>query len=296
MFVFDRRSLSILATLAFTAPLLLVVGCVPKGKYDDKVKKLEATNVQLARTKKQAAQTQAELKSNIEELEKRIDTLENQKANLEKKLSQTRTELEEAEGTISMYENKAGSLEESLKATKDELDQLRKQQRRQRERLQRYRDLAKKLADTFQSDQLSVKVRDGKMVIEMSDDVLFDSGRARVNENGRKVLEQLAGVLSELDREYLVAGHTDDVPISSARFDDNWELSTARATNVVRYLQDEGVSPENLAAAGYSKHDPIASNETEEGRAKNRRIEIILMPKIDELPSLPEDLGETSAK
>jgi chemotaxis protein MotB len=288
-------SASLLASL-IVGWLVLSVGCVPKGKYDDKVEKLEETNVKLAQTKKEAAQTKAELQSNIKELDKRIDALEAEKKKMQAELEDTSSKLEEARGTLSMYESKAGNLQESLKATKDELEQLREQQQRQRERLQRYRDLAKKLAETFQSDQLSVKVRDGKMVIEMSDDVLFDSGRARVNENGRNVLKQLAAVLSNLDREYLIAGHTDNVPINSARFDDNWELSTARATNVVRFLQDEGVSPGSLAAAGYSKHDPIASNDTEKGRAKNRRIEIILMPKIDELPSLPDNLGETSSK
>ena len=129
----------------------------------------------------------------------------------------------------------------------------------------------------------------------MSDDVLFDSGRASINENGKTVLQQLAAVLKDLDdREFLVAGHTDDVPISSARFQDNWELSTARSTNVVRYLAEEGVSPETLAAAGYSKYDPIASNKSKKGRAKNRRIEIILMPKLEELPELPSDVVQGS--
>lgn len=293
----NRQHVSVALVASLLAGLLVAAtGCVPKGKYDDKVEKLEETNVELAKTKKQAAEKQAELQSNIESLQSDIKKLETKKKQLENELADTESSLEEAKGTLSMYESKAGNLQESLKATKSELEQLRKQQQQQKERLERYRSLAKKLADTFKSDQLSVKVRDGKMVLQMSDNVLFDSGRARVNDNGRSVLGQLADVLNDLDRDFLVAGHTDNVPISSARFDDNWELSSARATNVVRYLQEEGVSGGNLAAAGYSKFDPVASNETEEGKAKNRRIEIILMPKIDELPSLPEDIGETSSK
>ncbi|MFB6372402.1 MAG: OmpA family protein, partial [Bradymonadaceae bacterium] len=223
----------------------------------------------------------------IAELEKKVKELENKKAELSKKL-------QTAEDTLQMYEQKKGSLNEKLGATREELSKLREQQREQKKRLQKYRDLAKKLAETFKSEQLSVKVRDGKMVIEMSDDVLFDSGQAQVNDSGKKVLQQLANVLKDMkDREFLVAGHTDNVPISSSKFEDNWDLSASRASNVVRFLSDKGVDPGNLAAAGFSKFDPIATNKTEEGKAKNRRIEIILMPKVEELPSLPKDLFES---
>jgi len=266
--------------------LFALSGCVGKKKYDAVVQDREELKKKLAQTQKEAANTEADLKSKIEAREQRIAKLEKEKKTLQE-------ELEKTKGTLKMYEDETGSLQEKLNATKDELDQLRKKQREQEERLQRYRDLAKKLAETFQSDQLSVKVRSGKMVIEMRDKVLFDSGSARVNENGEKVLEELAGVLQEIeDREFLVAGHTDDVPIGSGRFEDNWELSTTRAANVVRLLKEDGVSPSQLSAAGYSKFDPVASNESEEGRTKNRRIEIVLMPKVSELPNLPKDLFE----
>lgn len=264
--------------------LIGLSGCVGKKKYDQVVDDREELKMKLAKTRKQAAETEADLQSKVESRDQKIEKLEKKVADLEKKRKNLTSELETVEK----------SLQEKLNATEDELAALREQQRQQKERLQRYRDLAKKLAETFKSEQLSVKVRDGKMVIEMSDDVLFDSGRAEVNENGEAVLENLGAVLQDIeDREFLVAGHTDDVPISSSRFDDNWELSSARAGNVVRLLAEEGVDPRNLSAAGFSKYDPIATNETEEGRAQNRRIEIVLMPKVSELPNLPDDLFES---
>ena len=267
--------------------LFVASGCVGKKKYDAVVQDRDKLKKQLADTRNKFDETKSKLESKISALEDRIAQLEKKKASLEKELKNTK-------GTLQMYESETGSLEEKLDTTKEQLAKLREQQRQQKERLDRYRQLAQRLADTFKSGQLSVKVRDGKLVIEMSDDVLFDSGQARVNKNGRSVLGQLAKVLKEVkDREFLVAGHTDDVPLGSGhKFEDNWDLSTARAANVVRLLAEKGVSPNGLAAAGYGKHDPIASNETEKGRAKNRRIEIILMPKVEELPSLPKDMFE----
>jgi chemotaxis protein MotB len=288
------QNLSVLLLIVLFAGAT-ATGCVGKKKYDAVVQDREDLKVELAKTKKSASETEAELKARIDALKERIAQLEDRISELETTKADLQTKIEELNGTLKMYESEHGTLEERLEATKGELAELREEQREQEERLERYRSLARRLAETFESGQLSVKVRDGKMVIEMSDDVLFDSGRASINENGKKVLQQLATVLQDLnDREFLVAGHTDDVPISSARFQDNWELSTARSTNVVRYLAEEGVPPETLAAAGYSKYDPIASNKSEKGRAKNRRIEIILMPKLEELPELPSDIVEGS--
>ena len=277
----------LLALVLVGSSVGLASGCVVgKQKYEAAVRDLENARMELAQTRQSSAETRADLESRIGAYQDRIEQLESRKAELDKKL-------ERARSTLQMYETKKGELQDSLQATQDELDKLREKQAQQRDRLERYRDLAERLANMFKSDELSVKVRDGKMMIEMQESVLFDSGRAQIKKDGRKVLEQLGTVLQDVEkREFLVAGHTDDVPIDSQRFSSNWELSTARAVNVVTLLQDNGVSPKNLAAAGYSKHDPVASNESREGRAQNRRIEVILMPRIDELPDLPKDLGD----
>jgi chemotaxis protein MotB len=126
-------------------------------------------------------------------------------------------------------------------------------------------------------------VRD-RLTINMVDRVLFDSGQAQVKPAGMKVLKQVGDVLNQVsDKQIRIEGHTDNVPISSKlqdRFKTNWELSTARATTVVRYLIDQGsVDRQYLSAVGYADTHPLASNDSEEGRSSNRRIEIVLYPK-----------------
>lgn len=126
------------------------------------------------------------------------------------------------------------------------------------------------------------RIRD-KLRVEMVDEVLFDSGEAFIKEDGIRVLTKIGAVLKKAgDRAIEIQGHTDNVPIRGAlarRFATNWELSAARAINVVRFLQDRsGLSPKNLVAHAFSEYQPRASNETDEGRRKNRRIEIILGP------------------
>jgi chemotaxis protein MotB len=116
----------------------------------------------------------------------------------------------------------------------------------------------------------------------MVEKILFDSGKADIKTNGKKVLDRVAEILKTItDKQIRIEGHTDNVPIGATlaeKFPTNWELSTARATTVARYLQEKGVSPAVLNAAGYSEYKPVESNETDEGKAKNRRIEIVLIP------------------
>jgi chemotaxis protein MotB len=127
------------------------------------------------------------------------------------------------------------------------------------------------------------------MVVELAESILFDSGRADLKQDGQVALGEVAEVLKTIpNRDFQIAGHTDNVPINSRRFPSNWELSTARAVEVTRFLAEQGMTRERLSAAGYAETQPVASNDDPEGRAKNRRIEIVLMPNLDELPDLTE--------
>src|SRR5690606_18011297 len=126
-----------------------------------------------------------------------------------------------------------------------------------------------------------------RMVVELPEAVLFDSGKANLKEDGKKILAELGPVLAGLEnRELQVGGHTDNVPIKTARFPSNWELSAARAVTVARLLTDSGVDPKRISAAGYAETQPVADNEDDQGRAQNRRIEIALLPNLEELPDL----------
>jgi chemotaxis protein MotB len=126
------------------------------------------------------------------------------------------------------------------------------------------------------------------MVVAMPNDVLFDSGRTEIKRAGQAVLKAVASVLKTVPRRFQVAGHTDNVPIQTERFPSNWELASARALEVIRFMTVQGVAPATLSAAGYGEFDPVASNDSEDGRRRNRRIEITLQPNIDEIVAIPE--------
>ncbi len=271
--------------LAGCAIALLSACGVPEEEHNAVLKDLENTKTQLAETQAAKQQSEAELNKKIEDLDKKIAELEKTKKFLEDQLA-------EANASLSMYESKTGGLEKALAATKTELEELRKAKIQQEKRLAEYRKLTEKLAAMVKSGKLKVKVRNGNMVIELANDILFPSGKTSVKDDGKVALGELAKVLVTIpDRKFLVAGHTDNVQVSKgSKFDSNWDLSTARAVNVVEILQEAGVKPTQLAAAGYGEFDPVASNDSKESRALNRRIEIILMPNLDELPKLPKNL------
>lgn len=137
----------------------------------------------------------------------------------------------------------------------------------------------------FNSDELSVTMKNGKVYVAMSDKLLFQSGSAKVDTRGKEALAKLASVLNkQSDIDVFIEGHTDSKPINTAQFKDNWDLSVIRATSVVRILtKDYGVNPLQIQPSGRGEFMPVADNETNEGRSKNRRTEIIMAPKLDKL-------------
>jgi chemotaxis protein MotB len=148
---------------------------------------------------------------------------------------------------------------------------------------QTYEDLQKKLEKEIQDGQIQLKEMKDRLTMTMVDKILFASGSADVRKEGKKVLDKVIAILKDVkDKRIQVEGHTDNVQIFSSiktKYPTNWELSVARATQVVRYLQEEGgLDPKLLSATGYSEYQPVASNDTEEDKAKNRRIEIVLLP------------------
>src|SRR5262249_5232796 len=128
------------------------------------------------------------------------------------------------------------------------------------------------------------------MTLKLPSGVLFPSAGADLSKGGKDTLTKVTKLLLELkDRHFLIAGHTDDVPIKNKDFANNWYLSTARAITVLQFMVDQGFPPTQLAAAGYADEDPIATNKNAKGRMKNRRIEILIVPDLSELPKLAGD-------
>lgn len=157
------------------------------------------------------------------------------------------------------------------------------------QRLEEYRSMLKQLKSMIDAGKLKVRIVRNKMVIELPEAVLFSSGSARLKEDGIRVLAEVGPVLASLgDRQFQVGGHTDNKPINTRRFPSNWELSGARGIEVTKLLIEYGVPPTRISAAAYADTQPVATNETPEGRAQNRRIEIALQPSLDELPDLSE--------
>ena len=161
-------------------------------------------------------------------------------------------------------------------------------------RMKAYRELARQLRAAFSPGELELFYRDGRMVVAMQDDVLFPSGVADLTKAGQAVLAKLAGVLRKVpkERRFLIAGHTDDVPIGGklvGKFRSNWELSSSRALAATRFLTEHGVQPQRLAAAGFGPYRPVGDNLEPEGRKRNRRTEVVVLPTMAEIPPLPPE-------
>jgi chemotaxis protein MotB len=179
--------------------------------------------------------------------------------------------------------------EDMLSAREKRLTELEAIIRRQDSITNALNEIVKRALLSFNSEELTVEMKNGKVYVSLSDKLLFKSASADIEEKGQEAIKKLGEVLNKnLDIDVLIEGHTDNVPLrSTINFKDNCDLSTERAANIVRILSDlSKVSPKRLTAAGRSEYMPKASNDTPEGRAKNRRTEIILTPKLDELYKL----------
>jgi len=150
--------------------------------------------------------------------------------------------------------------------------------------LQRAKDeLEKRLQDEINNKQVKVEMQDKGLVITFVSEVLFDSGKAKLRTDSYSKLDKVAGVLNTTvaDLNVGIEGHTDNQPIKRSGWKSNWELSTARALSVLHYLSEKSVSEPRLAAIGYGEYKPVASNDDKEGRQKNRRVEIVILPKTE---------------
>jgi chemotaxis protein MotB len=181
----------------------------------------------------------------------------------------------------------AQDMANNLNATRAEMVELRQQHADADKRLAAFKSFADKLRKMIDAGKLEVTTRQGRMSVKLPAEVLFASGSAQLSEAGHAPLKELAAVLKQFpDRRFMVAGHTDNVPIGPSNYKSNWELSTARAVTVTEFLASSGVNPSRLTAAGYSEYDPIRPNATEAGRGENRRIEIVLLPNVNEISGL----------
>lgn len=302
----ERTSSPAMKILAFVA-ILSTAACVSTGTYNRKVDELtKARDADAASAKQREAAAQKQylaLQSKLADVQAELDKATADKAELQKQLDDDaslittmKTRLEKLGQNVDSLVKEKSQLAQAMTDTAARLEELRKAKAASDARLATYHDIVAKLRSMIDSGQLKVVVRRGRMIIALPTDILFDSGRTEVKPIGKAALARVAQVLSTVpDRDFLVAGHTDNVPIKTELFPSNWELSTRRAVEVVHYLIAQGMKPTVLAAAGYGEFDPIAANDTAEHRTQNRRIEIVLQPNIGDLPPL-DDLGITPEK
>jgi len=265
--------------ISFLLPLM-ITSCVSKKVFLASQSALESARTDSTR-----------LANRVSELERNISNLNQSSATLQQNLSTLREQLEstskDAAGKIASQQSLLNKSKEELADQQKKLESLQTLLEQQKKNADALRQ---KMADAlvkFNSNELTVTVKNGKVYVSLQENLLFPSGSALVNPKGKEALGKLAEVLNlDSDINVNIEGHTDSIPIRS-KFEDNWALSTARATSIVRILtKDYKVNPMRVVASGHSQYDPIETNSMPEGRAKNRRTEIILTPKLDELYNL----------
>ena len=257
---------------------LSAVGCVSSGKYDAAMAELRACKTDGDNQRSASAQ------------------LEKAKAESEEKLRQLTAELRDLGTESKKLENEKGNLAEGMTKLQAELLELRRQEEAERQRAAIFQDLVNKLKGMIDAGKLQVYIRNGRMLVKLPDNVLFDPGKTDIKSAGKDAIAQLTAVLQAIpDRKFQVAGHTDTTPIHTARFPSNWELSTERAVNVVKFMIKSGLEARRLSAAGFADNDPVASNDEPSGKAQNRRIEVELLPNLAELPKF-EDPNKTARR
>ncbi len=236
--------------IAVLAAAFITSGCVSTGTFE---------------------KMQAGKNEEISTLQQKMAALEKQKLAVEQGNAALRQQNASCDQQNTSMQEQVGFLEQQKAAL------LAASQQRQ----QQYDALVKDLSKEVEKGQLQVRQYKDMLTVDLAEQIFFDSGRATLKAGGKEVLKKVGAALKGYqDKIIRVVGYTDNVPVAKSlqgKFPTNWELSVARATNVVRFLQDVGVPPERMVASGRGEYDPVASNDTPEGRQKNRRIEIMLI-------------------
>jgi chemotaxis protein MotB len=258
--------LSLSMSLMFTA-------CVMSGTHETALAAWDQTQKELD------AERQA-----LKDVQNKLDVSQ-------KTLAQQKIMLASMSIDIEKLSGEKGKLDTAKAKLSGQVQKLKQMQAVTELRNAEFRKLVQKLKSMMDAGTLEVKPRNGLLIVQMSSDVVFPPGSTRIKEEAKDALAELAQTLASFEgRRFQVMGHSDNLPIRSPRFPSNWELSTARAVKVVKLLIEHGVDPTMINAAGNAEFDPLTDNDSRESREINRRVEIIFLPKIDELPGFDKVL------
>ncbi|MDH3858580.1 MAG: OmpA family protein [Gammaproteobacteria bacterium] len=291
-----------ISTLTFTIlPLLFLSACVSSGKHEAALAEMDSMRQSLGSAQEEINRNQQQIQKTEQELDaakmqnalaqEEINRNQQQIQKTEQELKSARMQVVTAVDELMKLEARKKDLQQELSESQAQMTTLRDIEIETKRRNQIYENFVNTLKTMIDGGQLTVSIEQGRIVINLPNNVLFKSGSDNLNPEGEEALTQIGSVLSQFsDRRFQIEGHTDNKPIKSAQFPSNWELSTSRALTVVHLLTDIDVDPENISAAGFGEFRPRADNETEEGRQLNRRIEIIMLPNLDilsnELPKV----------
>jgi len=301
-----------LLSLTIVALSTFLFGCVSKGTFQEQMIKNKTLAEQLEIEKKK----NKELQSELQDKQYIIGNINSEYTNAQTNIENLKNELSKTEQTLDYEKNMMDQKENNYKKEKAKMKaEFEKNYKKLQDRMDKQNQIINELKDLVRQSaketemkekeiqkssktyneligNLQKEINDGsikisqlknRLTVEIIDKILFASGSVEIKPKGREVLNKVSEVLKNVKEHTIrIEGHTDDLSIGGAlknRFPTNWELSASRATQVARYLVDQGIEPEELEPVGLSKFRPVADNDTPEGRQQNRRIEIILFPK-----------------
>jgi chemotaxis protein MotB len=255
-------------------------GCgVDQEVHNAALKDRDAQKQKLAETQAALEKEKAAHKSDVDSRDARVSVLTKK--------------LESLGQDVSRLTSEAGTKDAELVQAQKRMEELRKAQAQAEARAAQFRKLVTQFKTLTDAGKLQVEIRENRMIVRLGDKILFDPGKTDLKPEGKDALRQVTEVLKALpNRNFQIAGHTDNAPMKSAKFRSNWDLSTARAVEVLNFMISAGMEPKRVSAAGYAETSPVAANDTPENKAKNRRIEITLVPNLDDLPPIDEALKD----
>ncbi|MCM4160553.1 cell envelope biogenesis protein OmpA [Antarcticibacterium flavum] len=311
--------------LSFLLSGLLFTSCVSSKAHKELQSRYENLENRNQRLNNDLRETRAKGESDLASLQEQYDRLQAERDQLQQELENSRAryksltesydaleansstalaensrrnreliaQLDEKENKLAAEQARLEKLQKDLAARSSRIDELENLIAAKDAKMNALKTAVSNALTNFEGKGLTVEQRDGKVYVSMENKLLFSSGSWAVNAEGRRAVQQLGEVLAQNpDIAVLIEGHTDNVPYGgSGQLQDNWDLSTKRATSIVQILRENNrIDPQNLTAAGRGEYAPVASNETAEGKAKNRRIEVILTPKLDEISQMLNEI------
>lgn len=268
--------------------LLVVVpslGCVSQSTFDALQRDRDGLEANLTEKNKALAELEAKQRA----LEARNNELNASLADEQQRVKDLTARIDKLRGDIAAATKDKSRLQNSVEEMTRALAELERRRAEAESRVAEFKNLLDRFRSLIDAGKLKVKIVDGRMVVVLATDILFGSGSASLSKDGKAAIAEVGQVLASIPRRaFQVEGHTDNVPINSAQYPSNWELAAGRAITVLKTMVESGLPAERISAASFGDTRPVASNESKDTKAQNRRIEIIIVPDLSQLPGFEE--------